>query len=607
MKCTRAKSRTRFARRAFGALTGAASALLVGATPALSHAFGARYDLPLPLELYLIGAGAAVALSFVIMAVVFRTRPDDAEAPWADLFAFAPIRPLFHPAAMAFVQAVSVALFVVILSAGFFGTQVATKNIAPTLTWIIWWVGLAYVAALAGNPWPAINPWSIVFAGLERVARLFGSGRRSEPAFAYPSWLGAWPAVVLFGFFAWFELISETAKVPATLATAVLVYSGLTWLGMAAFGRSVWLANGEAFSLAFSVFGRFAPIGPPNHDPHGGHRRLYLRPYAGALIVTSPCRLSMTVFILTMLATVTFDGFKETPFWSDILRWITLAPMLHPMIRALHDLGFDFHVVLETVVMALFPALFLGVFLGFSWFIRWAASDGRTVTETAGLFVWSLVPIAIAYHLAHYLSYLLLAGQLAIPLVSDPFGFGWNLFGTADYRTDIGIIGAEFIWNTAVVAIVIGHVFAVGVAHFVAFKVFSTPRAALRSQYPLLGLMIGYTMLSLWILSQPIVGNPSLSMITAPSGRLSLEPFEIRELCLDLSAKDKVRYEFKSDQPIEFDIHFHDGLTTRFAVKLQEVTAYTARFLADHDRTYCLFFMNQGLTTASLIYAVSEP
>ena len=581
--------------------------MLIGATPALSHAFGARYDLPLPLELYLIGAGTAVGLSFVVMALVFRTRPLAAGAPWGDLSALAPIRALFHPAATASVQVISVALFVVVLAAGLFGTQVATKNIAPSFIWITWWVGLAYVAALVGNPWPAINPWSIVYAGLERAARWFGSARRLHLGLAYPPGIGAWPAVALFGLFAWFELISETAKVPASLATAALVYSGLTWLGMAAFGRRVWLANGEAFSLAFSVFGRFAPIGPGDDRPGGSRRALHFRPYAGALIVTTPCRLSMTAFVLIMLATVTFDGLKETPFWGDLLRWIALAPSLHPPIRALHDFGFDFHVVLETAVMVLFPALFLAIFLGFSWLVRWAGGESRTVIETAGLFVWSLVPIAIAYHLAHYLSYLLLAGQLAIPLASDPFGFGWNLFGTADYRTDIGIIGAAFAWNTAVVAIVVGHVFAVGVAHCIALKVFSTSRAAIRSQYPLLGLMIGYTMLSLWILSQPIVGNPSLSMITAPSGQLSLAPFEIREICLDLSAKDEIRYQFKSDQPIEFDIHFHDGLTTRFTVKPQQATAYTAGLVADRDRTYCLFFMNQGLATASLTYAVSGP
>ncbi len=120
-------------------------------------------------------------------------------------------------------------------------------------------------------------------------------------------------------------------------------------------------------------------------------------------------------------------------------------------------------------------------------------------------FVLSLVPIAIAYHLAHYLSYLLIQGQAIIPLASDPLGFGWNLLGTADRAPDIGIVDAGFVWNTCVIAIVGGHIAAVLVAHVTALRVFGDARAATRSQYPLVALMVGYTMLSLWVLSQPIV------------------------------------------------------------------------------------------------------
>jgi hypothetical protein len=119
--------------------------------------------------------------------------------------------------------------------------------------------------------------------------------------------------------------------------------------------------------------------------------------------------------------------------------------------------------------------------------------------------VLSLVPIAIAYHLAHYFSLLAIAGQFIIPLASDPFGYGWDLFGTTLYRIDIGLVDARFIWYLAVAAIVIGHIIAVWIGHVTAYGVFHEPRAARRSQYPMLALMIGYTMLSLWILAQPIV------------------------------------------------------------------------------------------------------
>jgi hypothetical protein len=134
-----------------------------------------------------------------------------------------------------------------------------------------------------------------------------------------------------------------------------------------------------------------------------------------------------------------------------------------------------------------------------------ARMAGQSVAPVAGWFVLSLVPIAIAYHLAHYFSLLAIAGQFIIPLVSDPFGYGWDLFGTTLYRIDIGIVDARFIWYFAATAIVIGHIIAVWLGHVIAFTAFADASVAGRSQYPMVVLMIGYTMLSLWIMAQPIV------------------------------------------------------------------------------------------------------
>ena len=605
MKSTPAKQCLGNAGRATLALSGAVLTMFSGTPPAAAHAFGARYDLPLPLDFYLAGAGAAVALSFVIMAFFFRSPLARTRWLGIDLLRFRPMAALLHPAVVTLLQAISVGFFLLVLVAGFFGTQDTLKNIAPTFVWVIWWVGLAYVASLAGNLWPAINPWSIVFSGFERVVRLLGARDRLDLGLAYPPWLGVWPAVALFGTFAWFELVVETSKMPNSLAIAVLIYSGITWLGMAAFGRDAWLAHGEAFSLAFAVFGRFAPIDRPERDsPDGTPIHWYLRPYAGGLITERPRSLSTMVFVLLMLSTVGFDGFKETPLHAGLLKWIASQTLFHPIFVTLHELGFDLVATLDTVTLALSPLLFLLVYLGFSWLAKEVPESELPVMEIAGIFVYSLVPIAIAYHLAHYLSYLLIAGQLTVPLASDPFGIGWNIFGTADYAINIGIIGVRFVWYTAVIAIVVGHVFAIGVAHIVALRVFDSAGAALKSQYPFLVLMVAYTMLSLWILSQPIVGGPNLGSLRAPSGTVSLAPFEFQEMCLDLATQDKVRYDMQSDQPIEFNIHYHDGFRIRFPVKLPEVTTHAAQFVAEADQSYCLMWFNKSLKGTSLKYRV---
>jgi hypothetical protein len=132
------------------------------------------------------------------------------------------------------------------------------------------------------------------------------------------------------------------------------------------------------------------------------------------------------------------------------------------------------------------------------------ATRGYSAMMIARCFVLTLVPIAIAYHLAHYLSFLVMTWQYLISMVSDPFGFGWNLFGTAHHFVRIGIVDARAVWYTSVAAIVVGHVAAVVLSHIMASRVFEDQRTATRSQYPMLILMLGYTMLSLWIIAQPI-------------------------------------------------------------------------------------------------------
>jgi hypothetical protein len=159
--------------------------------------------------------------------------------------------------------------------------------------------------------------------------------------------------------------------------------------------------------------------------------------------------------------------------------------------------------VLQSILLIAVPLLLAMLYLGVVAVMALITRVG--IAELAGLFVLSLVPIAIAYHLAHYFNLLAIAGQFIIPLSSDPFGFGWDLFGTTLYRIDIGLVDARFIWYLAVLAIVAGHIIAVWIGHVTAYTVFADSGVARRSQYPMLVLMVGYTTLSLWILAQPII------------------------------------------------------------------------------------------------------
>jgi hypothetical protein len=490
----------------------------MAAPPVWAHGFGDRYDLPVPLSLWLSGAAIAVVLSFVIIGVVVRTPTMAAAYPRVNLLRWRPARVLVDARLWQAARIASGALLVLIVAAGVVGNQNPLRNIAPTAVWVVGWVGVAYLSALLGNVWMIINPWSALFAGAERFVR-----GGLEWRVAYPPALGVWPAVLLFGAFAWTELVFEERAVPAQLALLIAGYSLITWAGMAIFGRATWLCHGDPFAIAFGLLARFAPLELRVNGTrwcrrcHGecragagracincpecfaraplGARELNLRPWAAGLLEAQPVSPSMVVFVLPLLATVTFDGFMATATWSVVENTVYAVMPGDPELKL---------TLTTTVGLLAFAVLFVVVYRVFAHGVAVAAGR-RSSSRTAGIFVLSLVPIALAYHLAHYFTYLLVQGQLAIPLASDPLGYGWDLLGTASFRPDIGIVDARVAWYTGVGAIVAGHIAAVFVAHVVALQEFGERRAVIRSQLVMLVLMVGYTTASLWIIAQPIV------------------------------------------------------------------------------------------------------
>ena len=489
----------------------AAACIACTASPVLAHGFGQRFDLPLPLTLWLVGAGATIVLSFALIALFVRERAIGTRLTSIYVGRFAVVRSFAQPRFLAPVRFIAVALFALTIAAGLFGAQNAYTNLIVTMVWIVWWVGFAFICALIGNVWALVNPLRTIFCWIESV---FPTVVRRPPPWAGHrdvSAMGAWPAVVLFWLFAWCELIWRGKDVPSELAAAVIAYAVITWFGMLIFGATRWLENGEAFSVAFGVLARFAPLGVAmgRQGPV-----VHLRPPGAGLVIGRPVRFSYLFFVLLMLATVTFDGFQETPLMQRIDTAAQMSHFTATLLFELSEWGLDETQLVHTAALVVFPLLFLAAFwiacvLMARLSARRPLATGQempTVSDVARTFVLTLVPIAVAYHLSHYFSLLLTAGQFIIPLASDPFGFGWNLFGTARYKVDLGIVSPYVVWYTAVTLIVVGHVIAVYLAHVDALRLFGDRRAALLSQIPMMLLMIAYTTLSLWIFAQPIVG-----------------------------------------------------------------------------------------------------
>jgi hypothetical protein len=432
---------------------------------AAAHALAQRYDLPLPLGFYLVAAGAAVAATFILL-VLFARRSKAAAVRGAPdrRIAGGPI-----PGIVVLLQLLSVAALALIVAAGLLGHQGPFKNIVPVTVWVIWWVGFTLLSAFAVNLWPLVSPWAAAFELAERIVRR-STGKDLSVHRRYPAALGAWPACMLFLLFAWFELVAGARDVPRNIAVALAVYSAFTWAGMAVFGREAWNRNVEIFSIVFGLFGRFATL----HVENSGHWRWSLHPYATRLLTRTPLSASMIAFTLLILGTVTADGLMETPLWAN-----AVERLLAPAGPAAPDtLTYP---ALATALLVAVPLALAALYLG-AVVLMARLAPGPGVAALAGHFVLSLVPITIAYHLAHYFSLLMVAGQFIIPLASDPFGFGWDLFGTTLYRIDIGIVDARWVWYLSVVAIVTGHVIAVWLAHVTAFAVSDDAVKARRSQ-----------------------------------------------------------------------------------------------------------------------------
>ena len=489
--------------------------------PAFAHGFGDRYDLPVPLWLYITGAGLTVAFSFVVIGAYLRGISNTKGYPSINLASSRLVGELVLPKAVQSLKIIAVLGFFLVVLSGLLGNQTPTKNLAPTTVWVIWWVGFAYVSALLGNLWSLANPWKTIFEWSDNLLQRLRKGEQLSLQLNCPNWLGSWPAVVLFIIFAWIELISDYAAQPKLLAVLILIYSLITWMGMLIFGKDKWLRHGEFFSIIFYYLSCLAPMcgrldldknpGPDQNISLGSmafendqkgdvssfrSHNWYVRPPGSGLLHLGKSSYSEMVFILLFLSTVTFDGITATPFWNTILfnaylQFQSIGSLLVP--------------IMNTIGLLLLPMVFIMAYLLFATLMRLSSASPVKVINLARTFVYSLIPIALAYHLAHYLSFLLIHGQLIIPLASDPLGIGWDLLGTADYRVNIGIINAKIAWFLGVGAIVAGHVVAVYLAHFYAIQLFSGIRIAIRSQYPLLVLMVGYTMISLWILAQPIV------------------------------------------------------------------------------------------------------
>ena len=479
--------------------TCAALALLPAAAQA--HFFVQPYVLPVPFSIYAWGASAALAASFMVVGLFISVPRIDAmvssrPAPAAVDAA--------NAAPLSAGRLVALLLLLLCIVAGFVGSQNPFVNVNMTLFWIAFVLGVPYAVALVGDFYAPLNPWRTLVTLCERL-----TGTPFDGRLRVPKWVGCLPALLLYMAFIWIELFGHLT--PRGLSAALVVYTLVNLGGAFAIGKEAWFRQGEFFSVMMRLIGPMSPWARPwgaSADQRAAAPR-WRPPFVGLLSqpVEHP---TLVLFILFMLSSTAFDGLHSTLPWTQLF-WKHVFPVLAPWLgdtpARQYAVSAQVYQWWQWAALAVSPLVYAAVFVAFVAAARAAARSTTPLQALVLRFAMPLVPIAFVYHVSHYYTLLLVQGGQLAKMVSDPFGLGWDLFGSA--RSDIRpvMIGTDFVWHSQLTLIVAGHIASVYLAHLEALRAFGTPRRAATSQLPMLALMMLFTTLGLWILSLPLASG----------------------------------------------------------------------------------------------------
>ena len=455
-----------------------------------AHALAARQDLPIPAWLFAWAASIVLIVSFYALSAGWRTSRFEAD-DWRPLGSDGLSRALLGVPVQALCGLIGIFLLGVVIYSGLHGTDAPDRNFAVTFIFVTAWLGFPLFGVLLGDLFRAFSPWR---AAGRAVGWGFRAIARQPPAhLPYPERLGRWPAAAGLVAFVWLEVVYgstggiTTAISPHSTAVAALVYTIYTLGMMALFGVEKWCSRGETFAVYFGMFSTIGPL-----EVRGGRlgRR---RPLSGttkwAVVPGS------AAVVIASISTTSFDGAQEG----------VLKNAISSLFNRLADANIDL-----TWALRLTDSFYmLVVLIGVSAVYLIGVQGMRTIrnappaAELRRAFAHTLIPIAFAYLVAHYFSLFVYQEQAQFTyLLSDPLGTGTtDLFGTSGGSVNYGVISANAIWYVQVGALVVGHVTGLILAHDRAIAIWKDYRQATRSQYWMLGVMVGFTCFGLYLLS----------------------------------------------------------------------------------------------------------
>ncbi|HYW80378.1 MAG TPA: YHS domain-containing protein [Thermoguttaceae bacterium] len=472
--------------------------------------------------------------------------PTSSSKARVDLMQFRPLRWAFTSRPLRFVcQAVFVVAFFLIIAAGLFGEQNAGLNIAPLLTWTVWWGGLVVLIMFAGKAWCFVCPWDAVAGWMEKLRFWKKNDDGMSLNLKWPKAIrNILLATLLFVGLTWVELGFEVTMTPRGTA-----YLGIAMLLMAIvsaflFERKSFCRYGCLVGRVSGLYALFSGIeirsrnkdicqgcrskecvsGSPTAYgcptlvyPGGLEANTYciqcgeclqacpennlavnLRPWGSDLVDLRKPRTDEAYLALLMLSITAFHGLTMTPVWGEMTAWVERALDIIPLI--------SFSAGMTAIMLA--PILVYGLLVMVSYRLgSRRASVGVKELSYRDYFIryaYALLPIALFYHLAHNLEHLLIEGPKVFRLASDPFGYGWNSLMAADLSVP-PLVSLDVLWILQIMLVLVGHVYSLWAAGRVSVNIFGDRKAALLSQLPMLVGMICFSVFSLWLLKQPMV------------------------------------------------------------------------------------------------------
>lgn len=449
--------------------------VLLSTQSGFAHATNQAFVPLLPTEFYTASGVAAVALTVVLLAIPGIAALFSSKVT-VTLFSIRGVN--LHR----YTSLLSLLFWVFLILVGFNGSHDPLVNPLPLFVWTVWWVGFVTLSALIGNFWHWLNPWTGLYHFIVGEAD-------HQPLLTMPKALGCWPAIVIFIAFAIFMLASLSPQDPETLAIYVAFYWIFTFVGMLIFGGREWLARAECFTMIINYFAALSVIGLDDHKLKIGLPGWKLADHK------SPS-LSAGLFVLTVFAVSSFDGLNETFWW---LEFLDINPLEFPGRSAI------FWETTAGILMA--PFILITTFCCCIYLGLVLIGETNRFSEALFVLAIAIVPIAVGYHLAHYLASFLVNIQYSLAAASDPWTTGADYLGLGTFYVTTGFFNtlesSRIIFLTQAGAVVIGHILSIIIAHAAAYSLFQSNKVATISQIPLAVFMIAYTLFGLWLLAAP--------------------------------------------------------------------------------------------------------